>query len=62
VTAAAWLMERTSPSPGMTRDMLEILEHDDRVEAAIAFGLLGIEPTPLDETLARCLGASEDSQ
>lgn len=61
VAALAWLMERTSSSPGITRDMLEILEHDDRIEARVAFELLGIEPTPLDETLARCIaGAGRD--
>jgi len=59
MTALARLMELTSASPGLTRDMLEILEHDDRVEAGVAFELLGIEPTPLDETLARCVASPE---
>jgi len=59
--AAAWLMERTSSSPAMTRDMLEILEHDDRIEAAVACELLGLEQTPLDETLARCVGPKESA-
>ncbi len=61
VNAAVALMERTSASPGMTRDMLDILEHDDRVEADVACDLLGIELTPLDETLARVLGAKEEA-
>lgn len=59
MTAVVWLMERTSASPAMTRDMLEILEHDDRIETAIACELLGIQQTPLDETLARCVGTKE---
>ncbi len=62
VDAAVWLMERTSASPGMTRDMLEILEHDDHVEADVACELLGLELTPLDETLARCIAAQEDGR
>jgi uncharacterized protein YbjT (DUF2867 family) len=60
VNAAVWAMERTSASPGMTRDMLEILEHDDRVEADVACELLGIELTALDETLARCIAPTDD--
>ncbi len=60
VNAAVALMQTTSSSPGMTRDMLDILEHDDRVEAGVACDLLGIELTPLDETLARVLGSSEE--
>lgn len=59
VAAAVWIMERTSASPGMTRDMFEILEHDDCIESQLAFDLLGLEPTPLDDTLAHCIGAEE---
>ena len=36
--------------------MLEVLEHDDRVDAEAAAKRLGITLTPLDETLRRCVG------
>ena len=62
VDLAVSLMERLSASPGMTRDMLEILEHDDEIEAQVACDLLGIELTPLDETLQKCLGPETDSR
>ena len=48
------------PSPPMTRDMLEILEHDDLVDVSPARELLDWDLTPLDDTLARCLHESSD--
>ena len=54
--AAAALLERTSASPPFTRAMLGVLQHDDRIDATEACKQLGIELTPLDETLARCVG------
>ena len=34
--------------------MLEVLEHDDRVDPGPACRALGLTLTPLDETLRRC--------
>ena len=60
VRLAAGLLERLLPSPPITRPMLEVLEHDDCVDARAAAAELGIELTPLDTTLRRCLaGAAE---
>jgi NADH dehydrogenase len=42
------------PSPPVTRAMLDVLEHDDRVDPAPACRALGLTLTPLDETLRRC--------
>jgi NADH dehydrogenase len=41
--------------PPLTRAMLGVLEHDDRVDVAPACERLGLTLTPLDETLRRCL-------
>ena len=40
----------------MTTAMLGVLEHDDQVDPAPACARLGIELTPLDETLKRTVG------
>ena len=42
------------PSPPLTRAMLDVLEHDDRVDPGPACRALGLTLTPLDETLRRC--------
>ena len=49
------LMERLSGSPPMTSAMFEVLQHDDRVDTEETRKRLGIELTPLDETLTHCL-------
>lgn len=41
--------------PPVTRDMLQILNHDDVVDAAAGAEQLGVSLTPLDETLRRVL-------
>ncbi len=51
----AALMERVSASPPLSRAMLGVLEHDDRVDPEPACKRLGLALTPLDETLKRCL-------
>jgi NADH dehydrogenase len=51
--AGAWLAERLLADPPVTRAMLGVLDHDDRVDPADACRRLGIELTPLDEMLAR---------
>ncbi len=43
------------PSPPVTRDMLEILNHDDAIDASSGAETIGISLTPLDETLERVL-------
>ena len=54
--AGAWLAERLLASPPLTRAMLEVLARDDRVDPEPARSRLGIELTPLAETLRRCCG------
>ena len=51
--AAAWLAERLVGDPPVTRAMLDVLDHDDRVDPAEACRRLGIALTPLDEMLER---------
>jgi NADH dehydrogenase len=55
VRAFAALAERFAARPPLTRAMLDVLEHDDRVDPAPACAALGIALTPLDDTLRRCL-------
>lgn len=51
----AWLLERVSASPPVSRAMLGVLDHDDRIDPGRALATLGIPLTPLNETLSRCL-------
>ena len=51
--ALAWLLERVSANPPLTRSMLGVLDHDDDIDPAPGASALGIELTPLDDTLAR---------
>ena len=52
---AAWLMEHISANPPITRAMLDVLDHDDNVDAVSAAKELGIELTDLEVALARCV-------
>ena len=54
------LLRRLSKNPPVTLPMLEVLEHDDDVDAAAAAARLGIRLTPLDDTLRRCVGPEAD--
>jgi NADH dehydrogenase len=54
---AARVFETLSSNPPLTRAMLGVLEHDDRVDPAPACRALGLGLTPLDETLRRCVEA-----
>lgn len=54
--AAAWVMERLLAHPPVTRAMLGVLDHDDRVDTQPATAALGLTLTPLDETVRRCIG------
>jgi len=56
--ALAWLLEAVSRNPPVTRAMLGVLDHDDRVNTAPAVTALGIALTPLEVTLERCCGAA----
>ena len=53
---AAATLERLSDNPPITPAMLDILQHDDRMEGPPAGGALGINLTPLDETLRAYVG------
>ena len=55
----AGAFEKLVANPPLTRAMLGVLDHDDDVDVAPACTQLGLELTPLDETLARCFGAGE---
>ena len=50
----AGLLERGAQPP-VTRAMLDVLDHDDQVDATPACQALGIHLTPLDETLRKVL-------
>jgi NADH dehydrogenase len=52
----AFVLERLLADPPLTRPMVGVLDHDDDVDAATACDRLGIELTPLDQTLERCIG------
>ena len=56
VRAAVALLERASADPPLTTTMLEILQQDDCVDVAHACERLGIELTPLDDTLETWVG------
>ncbi len=51
VAALAWCFERLLANPPLTPAMLGVLEHDDHIDPAPAARQLGLELTPLDETL-----------
>ena len=51
----AGIFERVSANPPVTRAMLGVLDHDDRIDVKPACDVLGLQLTPLDETLGRIL-------
>lgn len=53
----AFLLELTLSEPPLTGAMLDVLERDDAIDPGPACARLGLELTPLDETLRRCLVA-----
>ncbi len=61
VRGFAALAERISASPPLTTAMLDVLEHDDCVDAKAACDLLGITLTPLDDTLRRVVASDGGS-
>lgn len=52
----AYIMERLSANPALTRAMLGVLDHDDDVDPTPAPEALAITLTSLNETLRRCVG------
>lgn len=58
VRGIASLLERFTANPPVTTAMLDVLEHDDRVDPKLASDALGIALTPLDDTLRRVLGVA----
>jgi hypothetical protein len=50
------LLERVSANPPLTRGMLGVLDHDDDIDPKPACERLGLELTPLDTTLLKCVG------
>lgn len=61
VRGIAAVLERLSPHPPLTRAWLGVLQHDDRVDVAEACKQLGIELTPLDDTLRHCLSGESEN-
>ena len=47
----AGILEAVSKNPPVTRDMLNVLDHDDDIDALSAAGRLGITLTSLDDML-----------
>jgi NADH dehydrogenase len=56
---AAGAAERLLEDPPVTRAMLDVLDHDDRIDPSPACRRLRLALTPLDQTLRRCLAATE---
>jgi uncharacterized protein YbjT (DUF2867 family) len=57
VMALAWIAARLSSNPIFTPTMLGVIQLDDRVDPEPARARLGIDLTPLDETLRRALAS-----
>ena len=57
----AALFEKLTASPPLTRAMLGVLNHDDVVEPGEACRRLGVDLTPLDEILRRCVGPGAEA-
>lgn len=56
--ALTGLLEAMSANPPATRAMLGVLDHDDRVDMGPVCARLGLQLTPLDEALRRCVGVA----
>jgi NADH dehydrogenase len=54
--SVAWLLEKVSSNPPLSRAMLDLLDHDDQIDPQAALDRLGMTSlTPLDQALQRCL-------
>jgi NADH dehydrogenase len=58
--AFAFAAEKLLANPPLTRAMLGVLDHDDDIDVKPACDRLGLELTPLDETLRRCVGPGSE--
>ncbi|MAE94781.1 MAG: hypothetical protein CL910_08990 [Deltaproteobacteria bacterium] len=58
----AALFEAVSETPPITRPMLGVLEHDDAIDPGPAARQLGLELTPLDETLRFVFGSASHGE
>lgn len=58
--AAVGLFDRFLSNPPVSRAMFDILQHDDRVDPDAFCEALGIELTPLDQTLADHVGPQSE--
>ena len=56
------VLERVLRNPPVSRAMFEILQHDDRVDTKAFVDALGIELTPLDQTLADHVGPGSEGE
>ncbi len=61
VRGLAAVLERSTDDPPITRAMLEILQHDDRIDQAAGCERLGVRLTPLSETLRRYVGPGSET-
>ena len=61
MNAFAGLLEKLSADPPLTRAMVGVLDHDDDIDPAFACTQLGLRLTPLDDTLAKCVGPETES-
>jgi len=57
----AGALETLLPNPPITRAMLGVLDHDDDIDPSPAVRALGLELTPLEEMLRRCVGGSVEA-
>ena len=60
--ALAWLLEKAMPAPPVTRAMLGVLDHDDKIDPLPAARQLGIRLTPLDQTLNAALAGKQGQE
>jgi NADH dehydrogenase len=60
LSTIAGLAERFLPDPPLTKSALEVILSDDDIDSEPARRKLGIELTPLDEILRRCVGPQTD--
>jgi uncharacterized protein YbjT (DUF2867 family) len=56
------VISKLHPRPPITRAMFDILQHDDRTDPGALRAALGIELTPLSQTLAEHIGPKPDSE
>jgi NADH dehydrogenase len=60
MNAFARLLELLTANPPLTRAMLGVLDHDDDIDPGKACERLALSLTPLDQTLATCVGPEND--